>query len=71
VQKSAASEVKAAQINTPVIAAIVAVLLTIAANMVATYLSGVNDLKVKIEGIEKTLGLQDVKTRIEKLEKRN
>jgi hypothetical protein len=39
--------------------------------MVATYISGVNDLRVKIEGLERSMGVHDIRARIEKLEKKN
>jgi dCTP deaminase len=71
VKESVSSELKTAQFSTPIISGIVAIFLTIAANMIATYLSGVNDLRVKIEGLEKAIAIQDIKTRIEKLEKKN
>lgn len=71
IKESVSSELKTAQFSTPIISGIVAIFLTIAANMIAIYLSGVNDLRVKIEGLEKAIAIQDIRTRIEKLEKKN
>lgn len=70
IKASVASGLKAAQFSTPIVTGIIAIFLTIVANMAATYLSGVNDLRVKIEGLEKMIAMQDVKSRIEKLENR-
>jgi dCTP deaminase len=71
IKESVDSGLKTAQISTPIISGIVAIFLTIAANMVATYISGVSDLRVKIEGLEKAMATQELKARIEKLEKKN
>jgi deoxycytidine triphosphate deaminase len=71
IKESVSSGLRTAQFSTPIISGIVAIFLTIAANMIAIYLSGVNDLRVKIEGLEKAIAIQDIKTRIEKLEKKN
>jgi dCTP deaminase len=71
VEKTVTSEVKKAQFTTPVISGVIAIFLLIVANMMGIYFSGVSDLRVKIEGIEKTIAIQEVKTRIEKLEKKN
>jgi dCTP deaminase len=58
--------VKNAQIITPIIAALAAAAVTIFVN----YFNGLNDLKVKIEGVEKTVSLQELKVRLERLEQR-
>jgi dCTP deaminase len=69
IKKSVDSGLKAAQINTPIISGVLALFLTFVTSMVATQLSGVNDLRVKIEGLEKTIANQE--KAIEKLEKKN
>jgi dCTP deaminase len=71
IKESVSSGLKTAQVYVPIIGGIVAIFLTILANMMATYVSGVNDLRVKIEGLEKAIAIQDFKTRIDKLEKKN
>ncbi|WP_316191852.1 MULTISPECIES: dCTP deaminase domain-containing protein [unclassified Bradyrhizobium] len=70
IQQAAASEVRQAQIWTPIIAGILAILLTIGANLFATYVSGVNELKVTVEGLKKEIGVKDLSSRIEKLEQK-
>jgi dCTP deaminase len=71
IKESISSGLRTAQVSTPVISGILALFLTIVANMVATYISGVNDLRVKIEGLERSMGVHDIRARIEKLEKKN
>lgn len=58
--------VRNAQMAAPIITAITAAIVT----FIATYLSGLNDLKVKVEGIEKTVSVQEIKARLEQLEQR-
>jgi deoxycytidine triphosphate deaminase len=71
IKESVKSELKSAQLSTPIISGVVALFLTIVASMIANYFSGVNELRVKIEGLEKTIAIQDVKARVEKLENKN
>lgn len=70
IKKTVSRKVKTAQFTTPIISGIVAIFLIVAANMIAIYTTGVNDLRVKVEGLEKAMAIQDFKTRLEKLEKR-
>jgi hypothetical protein len=69
VKGTVARELKTAQFSTPIVSGVLAIFLTIVANMVATYLSGVNDLRTKLEGLEKALAVNELKSRVEKLEK--
>lgn len=64
IRNETARQSLASQIRVPIISGILAVFVTLMLN----YLSGINDLKVKIEGIEKSAGMQEIKSRVDKLE---
>jgi dCTP deaminase len=66
IKDTVASELRNAQIRTPIISAILAILLTIVAN----YLSGVSDLKAKVASLEKSIEVTNLKVRIDKLEQK-
>ena len=70
IKTTVAGELRTAQIATPIISGILAILLTILANIVANNLSVVNELKAKVAGLEKEVAVKDLTTRIEKLEKK-
>lgn len=69
IKEAAVSAVRSEQINIPIISGIVALFLTILSGIVTTHVSGVNDLRVKVEGLEKAAAVQELRARIEKLEK--
>jgi len=56
--------VAAAQIITPIIAGVLAVALT----LLVGYLNDIGGIKVKMEGLEKSIAAQDLKARVDKLE---
>ncbi len=66
------STVSKAQVRTPIISAIIsgslAVLLTLGLTLGVGYLNDVWSMRVKLEGLEKSIGVNDVKARLEKLE---
>jgi deoxycytidine triphosphate deaminase len=53
-----------AQVITPIIAGALAVVVT----LLAGYMNDIGGIKVKMEGLEKSLPVQDLKTRVDKLE---
>jgi dCTP deaminase len=71
ITRSVNSGIVKAQFGVPVITAFLALVAAIAGNMIVSYASGVSELRVKIEGMEKSAAIQDFKTRLEKLEKKN
>jgi dCTP deaminase len=68
IKTTVTGELKAAQISTPIISGILAILLTIMANIAANNLSTVNELKAKVAALEKEVAVKDLTRRIEKLE---
>ncbi|MGJ5206653.1 dCTP deaminase [Bradyrhizobium sp. HKCCYLR20261] len=59
-----------AQFGLPIIGALSAVILTIITSITASWLSGVSELRTKVEGLEKSLSVKDLTARIEKLEQK-
>jgi dCTP deaminase len=64
IKKEVTRDVTRAQVLTPIIAATLAVIVTV----VIGYLNDLGGIKVKLEGLEKSAAAQDLKGRVEKLE---
>ena len=62
VSDEVARQILTSQIRVPIISGVLAVAVT----LLVGYFAGVNDLKVKIEGLEKASGVQDIKSRVRK-----
>jgi dCTP deaminase len=69
IKSSVSSGLKTAQIGVPIISGVLAIILALVVNTIATTTGGVNDLRVKIAGMEKTI--ENQQKAIEKLDKKN
>lgn len=62
------SQLRTSQIALPVVSGLVAIAVTVIAGVVTTTFTGVADLKAKLEGVEKSLSVQQIQSRVEKIE---